>query len=234
MLEDFTFQQEQDALVSFPETNISANRGMEVEKNPSTQKRQVDVAGLVRQSSRRRVSRWRGGDTCKLETFLKSKEKPGETNRCLHTAGRVEFCILDAGESSKQRGQRICPPVSDRSQETAKTAKEGGQETTESNEEVREGTAEGRQKGESRRSTKIATRLGRAGRVTAPVFLFLLTAPHLSPTIQPLRKAFHSSRSSIAGSIDNARCAGIHVATSPSKAIATTTPVNTSGSQGVA
>jgi hypothetical protein len=32
MLEDFTLQQEQDALVSFPETNISANRGMAVEK----------------------------------------------------------------------------------------------------------------------------------------------------------------------------------------------------------
>jgi hypothetical protein len=32
VLEDFTLQQEQDALVSFPETNISANRGMAVEK----------------------------------------------------------------------------------------------------------------------------------------------------------------------------------------------------------
>jgi hypothetical protein len=33
MLEDFTLQQEQDALASFSETNISANRGMAVEKS---------------------------------------------------------------------------------------------------------------------------------------------------------------------------------------------------------
>jgi hypothetical protein len=44
----------------------------------------------------------------------------------------------------------------------------------------------------------------------------------------------HSSRSSVEGSSDSARCAGIHVASSPSNAIATTTPVNTRGSRGVA
>lgn len=43
-----------------------------------------------------------------------------------------------------------------------------------------------------------------------------------------------SSRSNIAGSIESARCAGIHVATNPSNAIATTTPANTNGSRGVA
>jgi hypothetical protein len=47
-------------------------------------------------------------------------------------------------------------------------------------------------------------------------------------------KLIHSSRSNIAGSIESARCAGIHVATNPSNAIARTTPANTSGSRGVA
>src|SRR5258708_297132 len=75
MLEDFTLQQEQDALASFSETNISANRGMAV-RNPFHPKREVDVAGLVRQSSRRCVSQCRGRDTCKLVTFVRSKEKP--------------------------------------------------------------------------------------------------------------------------------------------------------------
>ena len=44
----------------------------------------------------------------------------------------------------------------------------------------------------------------------------------------------YSSRSSVKGSIDSARCAGIQVANKPSSAIARTTPVNTSGSLGVA
>ena len=44
----------------------------------------------------------------------------------------------------------------------------------------------------------------------------------------------HSSRSSLAGSIPIARCAGIQVATSPSSAIAKTTPASTSGSRGLA
>ena len=44
----------------------------------------------------------------------------------------------------------------------------------------------------------------------------------------------HSSRSRTKGSTNSARCAGIHVATSPSNAIANTTPANTSGSRGVA
>jgi hypothetical protein len=47
-------------------------------------------------------------------------------------------------------------------------------------------------------------------------------------------KPSHSSRSSIKGSTDSARCAGIHVASSPSNNIARTTPANTSGSRGVA
>jgi hypothetical protein len=44
----------------------------------------------------------------------------------------------------------------------------------------------------------------------------------------------YSSRSNIAGSTDSARCAGIHVARSPTNAIARTTPANTRGSRGVA
>jgi hypothetical protein len=44
----------------------------------------------------------------------------------------------------------------------------------------------------------------------------------------------HSSRSRISGLTDSARCAGIHVASSPSSAIARTTPPSTSGSRGVA
>jgi hypothetical protein len=47
-------------------------------------------------------------------------------------------------------------------------------------------------------------------------------------------KPIYSSRSKIAGSIDKARRAGIQVATKPRNAIAMTTPVNTSGSRGVA
>ena len=43
-----------------------------------------------------------------------------------------------------------------------------------------------------------------------------------------------SSRSRIRGLTESARCAGIHVASSPSKAIATTTPASTNGSRGVA
>jgi hypothetical protein len=50
---------------------------------------------------------------------------------------------------------------------------------------------------------------------------------------QPLA-AVHSSRSSVKGSTDKARRAGIHVASSPSSAIVKTTPANTSGSRGVA
>src|ERR1700733_16268648 len=43
-----------------------------------------------------------------------------------------------------------------------------------------------------------------------------------------------SSRSRIRGLTESARCAGIHVATRPSKAMATTTPARTNGSRGVA
>ena len=45
---------------------------------------------------------------------------------------------------------------------------------------------------------------------------------------------FHSSRNRIAGSIESARCAGIQVATNPSRPIANTAPANTKGSRGVA
>ena len=54
------------------------------------------------------------------------------------------------------------------------------------------------------------------------------------PTIISFNRESHSSRRSIAGSTDSARCAGIHVAISPSNAIARTVPVNTRGSRGVA
>ena len=46
--------------------------------------------------------------------------------------------------------------------------------------------------------------------------------------------AVYSSRSRIIGSMDRARRAGIHVATSPSRAMAATAPVSTSGSRDVA
>jgi hypothetical protein len=49
-----------------------------------------------------------------------------------------------------------------------------------------------------------------------------------------LEATVHSSRSNIMGSTDNARCAGIQVASSPSSAMASTTPANTIGSRGVA
>jgi hypothetical protein len=54
------------------------------------------------------------------------------------------------------------------------------------------------------------------------------------PEVPACAAVVHSSRSSIIGSTDSARCAGIHVASSPSKAITRTTPANTSGSRGVA
>ena len=44
----------------------------------------------------------------------------------------------------------------------------------------------------------------------------------------------HSSRSNVIGSSDRARRAGMNVATSPSRVIARTTPVSTTGSRGVA
>lgn len=48
------------------------------------------------------------------------------------------------------------------------------------------------------------------------------------------QEPIHSSRSSIDGSTDSARRAGIQVASSPSNDIARSTPANTSGSRGVA
>ena len=54
------------------------------------------------------------------------------------------------------------------------------------------------------------------------------------PTISSFNRESHSSRRSIAGSTDSARCAGIHAAISPSNAIAITVPVNSRGSRGVA
>lgn len=44
----------------------------------------------------------------------------------------------------------------------------------------------------------------------------------------------YSSRSRIRGLTESARCAGIHVASNPSAAIARITPASTSGSRGVA
>ncbi len=66
----------------------------------------------------------------------------------------------------------------------------------------------------------------------------VLNLNHLRRPVSAIDGGFqnptHSSRSSVKGSSDNARCAGIQVATSPSNNIATTTPANTSGSRGVA
>ena len=72
-----------------------------------------------------------------------------------------------------------------------------------------------------------------------------LTLPEEAPGTEPFvrQNSFAQSnglgsRSLLAqqyqGSTDSARCAGIHVASSPSKAIARTTPPSTSGSRGVA
>src|SRR6266487_2825565 len=60
-----------------------------------------------------------------------------------------------------------------------------------------------------------------------------LDARHWTPSLSE-PGPIHSSRSSIAGSTESARCAGIHVASSPSNDMATTTPASTSGSRGVA
>src|SRR5690349_8608709 len=49
-----------------------------------------------------------------------------------------------------------------------------------------------------------------------------------------VRQEIHSSRSKTSGSMDSARWAGIHVASKPSSAIESTTPVSTTGSRGVA
>ena len=54
------------------------------------------------------------------------------------------------------------------------------------------------------------------------------------PRLSSFAAVVHSSCSRIVGSTDSARCAGIHVATSPSNDMARTTPANTSGSRGVA
>jgi hypothetical protein len=49
------------------------------------------------------------------------------------------------------------------------------------------------------------------------------------------RLAFsHSSRNRINGSTDSARCAGTHVDSRPSSAMAATTPPSTNGSRGLA
>jgi hypothetical protein len=52
--------------------------------------------------------------------------------------------------------------------------------------------------------------------------------------IQKAAVPVHSSRSRIKGSTEMARCAGTHVATRPTSAMARTTPASTSGSRGVA
>ena len=59
-------------------------------------------------------------------------------------------------------------------------------------------------------------------------------SPRLAAATSEFRlNAIYSSRSSVTGSSERARCAGIHVANSPSSAIATTRPPNTSGSRGL-
>ena len=64
--------------------------------------------------------------------------------------------------------------------------------------------------------------------------LFRARSKRSCPTISLSISPIHSSRSSIKGFTDSARCAGIHVASSPSNDIARTTPDRTSGSRGVA
>jgi hypothetical protein len=56
----------------------------------------------------------------------------------------------------------------------------------------------------------------------------------LKNLVQSCVAVVHSSRSRIIGSIESARCAGIHVASSPSNNIARTVPAKTIGSRGVA
>jgi Fic-DOC domain mobile mystery protein B len=56
----------------------------------------------------------------------------------------------------------------------------------------------------------------------------------LSRSRLSITAAVHSSRSNVIGFTDSARRAGIHVASSPSNAMARTTPARTSGSRGVA
>ena len=67
-------------------------------------------------------------------------------------------------------------------------------------------------------------------RQNGPVFRVIENLLQRSVPIAPS----HSSRSNIIGSTDSARRAGIQAATSPSTAIARTTPANTRGSRGVA
>jgi len=74
-----------------------------------------------------------------------------ETNSCFHTAGRLEFCMLDTGYSSNLHRPGQCAPRPEGHQEAAKSAKQGSQETAESNEEIREGATEGGQKGSTSR-----------------------------------------------------------------------------------
>lgn len=71
--------------------------------------------------------------------------------------------------------------------------------------------------------------VGRADKVPLPAKAVVSESSAID-----LHPGFYSSRRSVAGSIDSARRAGIHVATSPSNAIARTAPVMTSGSKGLA
>jgi len=55
-----------------------------------------------------------------------------------------------------------------------------------------------------------------------------------SSTSRRFETLLHSSRNRTRGLTESARCAGIHVASNPSAAIASTTPARTRGSRGVA
>ena len=73
--------------------------------------------------------------------------------------------------------------------------------------------------------------------VSEQIVKFLRSSKHRLKPQAALRlrsRPDQSSRNRTKGSIDSARCAGIHVATSPSSDMARTTPANTSGSRGVA
>ena len=84
-------------------------------------------------------------------------------------------------------------------------------------------------------SRRLTTAAVAGGAVLAAASLAkMLTAARDSAGAPPAATVRTASRSRIMGSTDSARRAGIHVASSPISAIATTAPANTTGSRGVA
>lgn len=81
---------------------------------------------------------------------------------------------------------------------------------------------------------KYIPEIAKRRRIDPALGLSVLDQARVEEQFPACAAVVHSSRSSVIGSIDSARCAGIHVATSPSNNIARTAPPNTSGSWGVA